>query len=382
MEQVFHFSAPGRVELGGNHTDHQHGCVLAAAVDLETSADVRLTGGGSIRVLSEGYAPVEIPLRDLAPRPEECGTTAALVRGVAAAFAARGAALGGLEVHVRSDVAPGSGLSSSAAFEVLLARVLNALFCGGRLSPIELAQISQRAENVYFGKPCGLMDQTASAVGNIIGIDFADPAHPKIQPVAFDFASCGYSLCIIDSGASHSDLTDCYAAITNELKAVCRVFGKEVLRDVPEDEFYARLGEVRQAAGDRAVLRAIHVYEDNKRVRLQLRALENDNFPAFLEYVKESGDSSWMYLQNVIPEGRTAHQEVAFALALAKHLLGGHGACRVHGGGFAGTIQAFVPNEQLEEFRGGIEAVLGEGSCHVLSIRPEGGILAEVCSHD
>ena len=163
---------------------------------------------------------------------------------------------------------------------------------------------------------------------------------------------------------------------------MCRVFGKETLRDVPEDEFYARLGEVRQAAGDRAVLRAIHVYEDNKRVRLQLRALENDNFAAFLEYVKESGDSSWMYLQNVIPEGRTARQEVAFALALAKHLLGGHGACRVHGGGFAGTIQAFVPNEQLEEFRGGIEAVLGEGSCHVLSIRPEGGILAEVCSHD
>lgn len=280
-----------------------------------------------------------------------------------------------------STVLPGSGLSSSAAFEVLIGVILNHLGSCGLTAP-EIAQVGQYAENVYFGKPCGLMDQTASAVGNIIGIDFADPAHPKIQPVAFDFASCGYSLCIIDSGASHSDLTDCYAAITNELKAVCSVFGKEALRDVPEDEFYARLGEVRQAAGDRAVLRAIHVYEDNKRVRLQLRALENDNFPAFLEYVKESGDSSWMYLQNVIPEGRTARQEVAFALALAKHLLGGHGACRVHGGGFAGTIQAFVPNEQLEEFRGGIEAVLGEGSCHVLSIRPEGGILAEVCSHD
>ena len=279
------------------------------------------------------------------------------------------------------ETGQGSELSSSAAFEVLIGVILNHLGSCGLTAP-EIAQVGQYAENVYFGKPCGLMDQTASAVGNIIGIDFADPAHPKIQPVAFDFASCGYSLCIIDSGASHSDLTDCYAAITEELKTVCRVFGKEVLRDVPEDEFYARLGEVRQAAGDRAVLRAIHVYEDNKRVRLQLRALENDNFPAFLEYVKESGDSSWMYLQNVIPEGRTAHQEVAFALALAKHLLGGHGACRVHGGGFAGTIQAFVPNEQLEEFRGGIEAVLGEGSCHVLSIRPEGGILAEVCSHD
>ena len=207
MEQVFHFSAPGRVELGGNHTDHQHGCVLAAAVDLETSADVRLTGGGSIRVFSEGYAPVEIPLRDLAPRPEECGTTAALVRGVAAAFAARGAALGGLEVHVRSDVAPGSGLSSSAAFEVLLARVLNALFCGGRLSPIELAQISQRAENVYFGKPCGLMDQLVSSMGGLVYIDFADPAQPAAGRVSFDFSHCGHALCIVSCGADHANLT-------------------------------------------------------------------------------------------------------------------------------------------------------------------------------
>ena len=382
MEQLYHFSAPGRTEISGNHTDHQHGCVLAAAVDMQTEAEVRLNGTHLILIDSEGFAPVTVDLDDLSVHESEKNTTAALVRGVAAAFQARGCKLCGFDAKVRSTVLPGSGLSSSAAFEVLIGRILNGLFFENKLSAIEIAQIGQYAENVYFGKPCGLMDQTASAVGNIIGIDFADPAHPKIQPVAFDFASCGYSLCIIDSGASHSDLTDCYAAITNELKAVCRVFGKEALRDVPEDEFYARLGEVRQAAGDRAVLRAIHVYEDNKRVRLQLRALENDNFPAFLEYVKESGDSSWMYLQNVIPEGRTAHQEVAFALALAKHLLGGHGACRVHGGGFAGTIQAFVPNEQLEEFRGGIEAVLGEGSCHVLSIRPEGGILAEVCSHD
>ena len=202
MEQVFHFSAPGRVELGGNHTDHQHGCVLAAAVDLETSADVRLTGGGSIRVLSEGYAPVEIPLRDLAPRPEECGTTAALVRGVAAAFAARGAALGGLEVHVRSDVAPGSGLSSSAAFEVL-----NALFCGGRLSPIELAQISQRAENVYFGKPCGLMDQLVSSMGGLVYIDFADPAQPAAERVRYDFSPSGQALSNVSCAADHANLT-------------------------------------------------------------------------------------------------------------------------------------------------------------------------------
>lgn len=378
------FSAPGRTELGGNHTDHQRGCVLAAAVDLDILAAAAVTGSGAIRVLSQGYPMTEVSLRKLTPQEGEKNTSAALIRGVASRMQEMGCALRGrgLDVYMTSTVPKGSGLSSSAAFEVLLGTMLNELLWERHCTPVELAQIGQYAENVFFGKPCGLMDQTASAVGNIIGIDFADPAHPKIQPVAFDFASCGYSLCIIDSGASHSDLTDCYAAITNELKAVCSVFGKEALRDVPEDEFYARLGEVRQAAGDRAVLRAIHVYEDNKRVRLQLRALENDNFPAFLEYVKESGDSSWMYLQNVIPEGRTARQEVAFALALAKHLLGGHGACRVHGGGFAGTIQAFVPNEQLEEFRGGIEAVLGEGSCHVLSIRPEGGILAEVCSHD
>lgn len=377
----FVFSAPGRTEIGGNHTDHQHGCVLAGAVNLDTVAAVARSERGAIRVLSEGYPLCEVSLSELEAVPAEAGTTKALIRGIAARFAALGHAPVAFDAYVTSTVLPGSGLSSSAAFEVLIGVILNHLGSCALTAP-EIAQVGQYAENVYFGKPCGLMDQTASAVGNIIGIDFADLAHPKIQPVAFDFASCGYSLCIIDSGASHSDLTDCYAAITNELKAVCSVFGKEALRDVPEDEFYARLGEVRQAAGDRAVLRAIHVYEDNKRVRLQLRALENDNFAAFLEYVKESGDSSWMYLQNVIPEGRTARQEVAFALALAKHLLGGHGACRVHGGGFAGTIQAFVPNEQLEEFRSGIEAVLGEGSCHVLSIRPEGGILAEVCGHD
>ena len=368
------FSAPGRTEIGGNHTDHQKGCVLAASVDLDILAAVAPTQSGIIRVLSQGYPMIEVDLRELDPKEEEINTSAALIRGVASCMSAMGCDLRerGLDVYMTSTVPKGSGLSSSAAYEVLMGTMLNELFWEGRCTAVELAQIGQYAENVYFGKPSGLMDQTASAVGNIIGIDFADPAHPKIQPVAFDFAPCGYSLCIIDSGASHSDLTDCYAAITEELKTVCRVFGKEALRDVPEDEFYARLGEVRQAAGDRAVLRAIHVYEDNKRVRLQLRALENDNFPAFLEYVKESGDSSWMYLQNVIPEGRTAHQEVAFALALAKHLLGGHGACRVHGGGFAGTIQAYVPETLLQRYHTAMERVFGPGSCYVLRLREQG----------
>ena len=241
----FVFSAPGRTEIGGNHTDHQHGCVLAGAVNLDTVAAVARSERGAIRVLSEGYPLCEVSLSELEAVPAEAGTTKALIRGIAARFAALGHAPVAFDAYVTSTVLPGSGLSSSAAFEVLIGVILNHLGSCGLTAP-EIAQVGQYAENVYFGKPCGLMDQTASAVGNIIGIDFADPAHPKIQPVAFDFASCGYSLCIIDSGASHSDLTDCYAAITNELKAVCSVFGKEALRDVPEDEFYARLGEVRQ----------------------------------------------------------------------------------------------------------------------------------------
>ena len=366
MEQVFHFSAPGRVELGGNHTDHQHGCVLAAAVDLETSADVRRTGGGSIRVLSEGYAPVEIPLRDLTPRPEECGTTAALVRGVAAAFAARGAALGGLEVHVRSDVAPGSGLSSSAAFEVLLARVLNALFCGGRLSPIELAQISQRAENVYFGKPCGLMDQLASSTGGLVFMDFRDPAAPLVRRL--DAALPGYALCVVDSGADHAGLTDAYAAIPRELGAVCRLFGAEVLRQVEEAEFYRRLPEVRRAAGDRAVLRAIHVFDENRRVLGQVQALENGDTEGFLALVNDSGRSSWEYLQNIAPEGAAGHQELAVTLALCRRLLRGRGAVRVHGGGFAGTALCMVPEADYPAFRAELEALLAPDCCHWLQI--------------
>lgn len=372
MEQVFHFSAPGRVELGGNHTDHQHGCVLAAAVDLETSADVRLTGGGSIRVLSEGYAPVEIPLRDLAPRPEECGTTAALVRGVAAAFAARGAALGGLEVHVRSDVAPGSGLSSSAAFEVLLARVLNALFCGGRLSPIELAQISQRAENVYFGKPCGLMDQCASASGGVVRIDFRDPGTPAPQRVPFDLAACGHALCAVDSGAGHADLTDEYAAIPAELAAVCAFFGKDVLREVDEAAFYENLPSLRAAAGDRAVLRAMHVFDENRRVAAEADALRAGDFAAFLRQVRASGDSSALYLQNVTPCGAVREQALAVALAVCRRALAGDGACRVHGGGFAGAALAFVPFGRLAVFRADVEHVLGRGACRVLRPREQG----------
>ncbi|MBQ6232317.1 MAG: galactokinase [Clostridia bacterium] len=369
------FSAPGRTEISGNHTDHQHGCVLAASVNLKTTARVVLNGTSVIRIQSEGYPVISIDLTDLSVRDDEKNSTAALVRGVAAAFAQRGAKLSGFDAQVSSTVLPGSGLSSSAAFEVLIGNILNGLFFENRLDAVEIAKIGQYAENVYFGKPCGLMDQMASSVGSMVFIDFKDEQNPQVERIAFDFAATGHALCIIDTGADHADLTDEYAAITRELKTVCRFFGKEVLRDVPEDAFYKALPEVRAAAGDRAVLRAIHVYNENRRVLCQKQALLDGNFDTFLAYVKESGKSSWCCLQNVIPAGRKEHQEVAVALALAEELLAGSGACRVHGGGFAGTIQAFVPMDRLDSFKAGMEAVLGEGKCHVLSITPNGGML-------
>lgn len=378
-EAEYIFSAPGRTELSGNHTDHQHGCVLAAAVTLDTRAAVAKNADRRIRIQSEGYPLCEIALDDLTVRPEEINTTAALVRGVAARFQQLGCEVGGFDAYVTSTVLPGSGLSSSAAFEVLTGTIINHLFFAEKATPVEIAQIGQYAENVYFGKPCGLMDQTASSVGNIITIDFADPEHPAVERLDFDFASCGYSLCILDSGADHAELTDEYAAIPREMKQVAAVFGKNVLREVEESEFYARIAEARKACGDRAVLRAIHFFEENRRVLLQVRALQNDNFNAFLHYVTESGRSSQLYLQNVTPLGASAHQDMAFTLALVEKLLDGHGACRVHGGGFAGTALAFVPKERLQQFREGFEAVMGEGSCHVLAIRAEGGVLLEAC---
>ena len=380
FEKNFHtipthvFSAPGRTELSGNHTDHQHGLVLAAAVELDTRAAVALNGTSMIRVLSEGYPLCEVDLRDLSIRAGEKNTTAALIRGVAAGFAQRGCTLSGFDAYVTSTVLPGSGLSSSAAFEVMLGTAINHLF-SGCANAVEIAKIAQYAENVYFGKPCGLMDQMASSVGGCVAIDFADPTVPVVTPVEFDFSACGHTLCIIDSGASHADLTDEYAAIPAELRTVCALFGRTVLRDVPETDFYAAIPRVRAAAGDRAVLRAIHIYDENRRVAAQVAALQRGDFHDFLRYVNLSGFSSQNLLQNVIPTGATAHQEVAMALALARHLLGGRGACRVHGGGFAGTIQAFVPDDMLPAFRTGIDAVLGEGSCHILSIRPVGGTI-------
>lgn len=372
-----YFSAPGRTEIGGNHTDHQRGRVLAAAVNLDTVAAVRENGTDRIRVLSEGYPMCQVCLQELTPREAEINTTSALVRGVAARFTQLGCRVRGFDAYCRSTVLPGSGLSSSAAFEVLMGTILNHMFFDAKASQAEVAQIGQYAENVFFGKPCGLMDQTASAVGNLVAIDFFEKDHPVIRPVQFDFDTCGHALCIMDTGADHADLTQEYAAVPGEMRAVAAYFGKEVLSQVEETAFLAAMPQLRQTCGDRAVLRALHFYKENARVWQQVEALEQGDFGRFLSLVKESGRSSYMYLQNVTPSGSQAHQAVALTLAMCAHYLRGRGAYRVHGGGFAGTVQAFVPYDMLEDFRAGIEAVLGTGSCHVLRIRLQGGVPCE-----
>ena len=371
-----YFSAPGRTEISGNHTDHQRGRVLAAAVNLDMQAAVRANGTQIIRVLSQGYPLCLVDLNELEPQTAEINTTPALIRGVSARFVQLGCNVQGFDAYMESTVLPGSGLSSSAAFEVLIGTIINHLFFDTKISAPEVAMIGQYAENIFFGKPCGLMDQTASAVGGMVTIDFEDKAHPVITPVPFDFASCGHALCIIDGRASHADLTDEYAAITVEMGKICSYFGKDVLRQVDEADFYAAIPALREQFGDRAVMRAIHFLQENARVPRQVEALRAGDFDAFLAMEKQSGYSSYMYLQNVIPAGYIAHQDMAITLALCERYLEGRGAYRVHGGGFAGTVQAFVPFDILETFRAGIDSVLGEGACHVLSIRPEGGVEA------
>ncbi len=368
------FSAPGRTEIGGNHTDHQHGRVLAGSIDLDIIAVAAPNGEGVIRLKSEGFPMDVVELDDLEIHPEEYNRSVSILRGIAAWFARQGCRLEGFNAYTVSNVFKGSGLSSSAALEVLLGNIFNSLFHDGKCTPVQLAQIGQYAENVYFGKPSGLLDQMGSSVGGMVTIDFADNDHPVVEKIDFDFASAGHALCIIDSGADHADLTDEYAAVPGELKKVCAHFGKSVLREVPEADFYAALPALRRECGDRAVLRAIHIYDENRRVQEQIAALRRNDFPAFLAQVRLSGLSSWRYLQNVVPAGYKEHQEVAVALAAAERLLNGRGACRVHGGGFAGTIQAFVPLDMLEGFKSGMEQVLGDGRCHVLSVRSVGGV--------
>ncbi len=370
------FSAPGRTELGGNHTDHQHGHVLAGAVDLDVLCAASPNQSGLVRVQSEGYALIEVNMDDLSPKPEEENTSAALIRGVAARMKSLGCPLlgVGLDAYMVSNVPGGSGLSSSAAFEILLGVLFNELFWEGKATAVELAQIGQYAENVYFGKPCGLMDQAAASVGGVVAIDFQDPSAPVVDQVELDLRSQGYALCILDSGAGHADLTGEYAAVTDELKAVSRYFGKEFLRDIPEADFFSAIPQLRRVAGDRAVLRGIHFYNEDQRAAQQAQALRSGDFEGFLALVRASGHSSAQFLQNVIPTGQTVDQSLMLTIALSQRLLKGKGAGRVHGGGFGGTAQAFVPLDTLESFKAGMETVLGPGACHVVSIRPVGGV--------
>ncbi len=367
------FSGPGRTELGGNHTDHQHGRVLCASVNLDMLAVAAPNGTSIARVCSEGYPPLKVDLSVLEPQPGEEGTSTSLIRGVAALLTQRGHQMGGFNAYITSAVPAGSGLSSSAAYEVLMGVMLNHFFCNGALSSVELAQVGQGAENKFFGKPCGLMDQMACAVGGAVAIDFADPATPLVRRVDVDLAAVGYALCIIDSGADHADLTDEYAAITREMGNVSAAFGRTVLRDVDENAFRARIPALRSTLGDRAILRAIHFFAENRRAGEEAQCLEQGDFEGFLALARASGLSSALQLQNTWAPTNPRQQAVPLALSAAEELLEGRGAVRVHGGGFAGTIQAFVPVDLLPKFKAGMEALLGENMCHVLAVRPEGG---------
>ena len=367
------FSAPGRTEVGGNHTDHNHGRVLAAGINLDAVALASKNDEKIVRVKSRGYKMDTVDLSDLSVNKGDMGHSNALVRGMCDGFLKRGYKIGGFDACTVSSVLSGSGLSSSAAFEVLIGTCLNYLYNDGKVDAVTIAQIAQYAENVHFGKPCGLMDQMASSVGGFITIDFADPQSPVIEKVDFDFASCGHSLCIVDTKGNHADLTDEYASIRTEMESVASYFGKKVLREVDEPEFYKNISAIREKFGDRAVLRAIHFFGDNARVLDEVKALRNGDFEGFKKYICESGASSYMYNQNVYSVKKPIEQPVALGLAVSEQVLRNKGAYRVHGGGFAGTIQAFVPNELLDTYKQAIESVFGEGSCYVLSIRPLGG---------
>ena len=371
--EVYLFSAPGRTEVGGNHTDHQHGCVLAGSVDLDVIAIVAPTDDGIIKVKSEGYDEDVLSISELEPNSAEFGKAISLIRGMCGEFKKDGYNIGGFVAYTTSNVLKGSGLSSSAAFEVLIGNILSGLYNDGEVDPVEIAKIAQKSENIYFGKPCGLMDQMASSVGGFVGIDFNDPSKPIIDKVVFDPASHKHKLVIVNTGGNHADLTGDYADITVEMRKVAEVFSKTHLRDVDETEFYERIKEVRAAAGDRAVLRAIHFINDNRRAVLEKEALQENRFNDFLKISNESGESSFQFLQNVYSNSNVHEQGLSLALAIAKRVLGDKGASRVHGGGFAGTTQAFVPDELLDDYIEALSAVFGDDSCYVLNIRPIGG---------
>lgn len=369
------FSAPGRSEISGNHTDHQQGKVLAASVNLDAIAVVAKTENNIIRVVSEGFDMITIPLSDLSYKEEEKETTTALVKGVVASLQKMNYGIGGFQAYITSDVLIGAGLSSSAAFETIIGTIVSHLYNNGRIGKVEIAMAGQCAENTYFGKPCGLMDQMACSVGSMVAIDFVDPLFPRVEQIKFDLNKFGYSLCITDTKGSHADLTADYAAVPKEMKAVAAYFGKEVLAEVQEEEFYRNIPEIRKELGDRAVLRTIHFMEENKRVVKAVDALKKQDVGSFLTQIKESGSSSFKYLQNVYTNADVEHQNMSVALAVSDSILKENGVARVHGGGFAGTIQAFVKNAFVEEYRNRMDGIFGSGACKILKIRNEGGVL-------
>ena len=367
------FSAPGRSEIGGNHTDHQLGRVLAAAVTMDTRAVVAPRADSTVRIHSQGYTPLCVSLDRLAPDEGEENASEALVRGIAERFTLTGRSIGGFDAVTASDVPKGSGLSSSAAFSILIATIFSVLYNGGEIPPVEQALASKYAENKHFGKPSGLMDQLACAVGGFITIDFEQPENPKIERIDCDLAALGYAICIVNCGGNHADLTPEYAAVTREMGSVARYFEKTVLREVDENEFFASLGKLRETVSDRALLRAMHFFGDNARVPQQADALRRKDMETFRKLMNESGRSSFMLLQNVCPTD-ASERGLALALAVSERVLGESGAWRVHGGGFAGTIQALVPLEKTEAYQAEMERVFGPGCCYRFAVRPVGGI--------
>ncbi|MCL2545876.1 MAG: galactokinase [Oscillospiraceae bacterium] len=374
-DNIIIVTAPGRTEIGGNHTDHNHGKVLTGAVNLDVLAIVSAHEQPLIRIQSKGHAENRVDLGDLSIQQNEYGHSTALIRGIASRLQSLCHNIGGFVAYTTSDVTSGSGLSSSAAFEVLVGSIFNTLYNGNAIDSKTLARTGQYAENEYFGKPCGLLDQMGSVCGGIVAIDFKDTQSPIVEQINFDLAAANYAMCITMAGGSHAELTGHYTAIPTEMKSVAAALGKSVLREVSPCDFYANIAAVRKQCGDRAVLRAIHFFADNERVDGQVDALKSGNFDKFLALINESGYSSYMYLQNVSTYADSADQEVALALALSESLLQGRGASRVHGGGFAGTIQAFVPNDLVDSYITGMDALLGAGSCKALAIRGVGPVV-------
>lgn len=372
-KEVRLFSAPGRTEVSGNHTDHNRGCVMAAAVGLDVIAVVEKTDSTIVRVKSEGFPEDVVDISDLEVKESEKNSSASLIRGVAAGFKDSGYDICGFNAYTTSNVLKGSGLSSSAAFEVLIGTIFSYLCNEGSVSAVKNAQIAQYAENVYFGKPSGLMDQMASSVGGFITIDFKDTANPEIESIAYDFSASGYNLCIVDTKGDHADLTPEYAAIPAEMRSVAEFFGKSELRDITKGDVTENIAKVRKSCGDRAVARAMHFFDENERVRKQAEALKKGDTETFLRLVNESGNSSFKYLQNIFATKNPSEEGLVLGLYAAENVLSGTGACRVHGGGFAGTIQSFVPDDKLDEYVEAMEKIFGKNSCYKLYIRPVGG---------